>query len=379
MKNIFFILIASFKKNFGYVFLAVGCAVILILLHNTILTTSNNYSKIRVGIIDNDNSPLSENLKNYLCDELDMIITENLTYDEFSLVLIDKKISAIIEIDEGFEASAQNASLKPLIITILGHYENAAFLNVYLESYMNSIGILSSASNGDIALFDTLFSDYKLNGNEIEALDASSIDREKEFNKDVSIAAIGFFLMMIFGIGLAISYMITDDKILGVYTRIQASPIKPYQYLVGSTLFGILLCFITIFLYIGCLAAEKIDAGIGYGTLSFMLVLYSLLMIAFSLMAALVFKTKNSIMALSIGFSTIGCIMGGAWFPLDYSPKALQTLAKITPQYWFMDAVRMLSADENANISINIVALLLFTLLFSLVGLYAFSNRNASK
>ncbi len=381
MKKIILMLKTQFKKNIAHVFIALGCAAIMLMIHNMFTDFAGNesYYHMKIGVIDNDNSALSQDLKRYLTEEHDMVLTENLSYDELSTVLIEKRLSAIIEIESGFEASAQAGAVKPLVITTHGDYENTAFLKVYLESYMRSVQILSSASAGDTVLFNTMFSDFHTEGIEISTIDAESINREDENRKMIMIASIGFFSMLIFGIGLALAYSIIDDRLLGVYNRIQSSPIKPYQYLTGNIIFGILLCFLTIFTYSGMLMITGFKIGISFTVFNLLLVLYSILSIGFSIMAGMLLKSKNSIMALIIGTTTLGCILGGSWFPLDFSPKPLQTLAKITPQYWFMDALRKLSDNPDAKITLHILALVLFAMLFFLIALYSFTSRNKSK
>ncbi|MDE6746878.1 MAG: hypothetical protein K2J72_09610, partial [Oscillospiraceae bacterium] len=54
-------------------------------------------SGLRVGMIDYDESPLSEDLKKYFTDCLGMEIEEEKNYDFQADRLIDRKISAIIE------------------------------------------------------------------------------------------------------------------------------------------------------------------------------------------------------------------------------------------------------------------------------------------
>jgi ABC-2 type transport system permease protein len=86
-------------------------------------------------------------------------------------------------------------------------------------------------------------------------------------------------------------------------------------------------------------------------------------------------KSKNAITSIIIGFSTVGCILGGAYFPIDMSPKTLQNLARVLPQFWFMDAFRRLQADIMADIYPNIIILILFTVLSLLIGAVLFSQN----
>ena len=98
--------------------------------------------------------------------------------------------------------------------------------------------------------------------------------------------------------------------------------------------------------------------------LTLLCLLYSLIVVAISLFIAMLLNSKNSIMAALVGFTTVTCILGGAFFPLDYSPEFMQQLALITPQYWFMDSMRVLLDDPNGVWWINGVILAMFAVLF---------------
>ena len=169
--------------------------------------------------------------------------------------------------------------------------------------------------------------------------------------------------------------MILDDRLSGVYSRIQVTPVKPIQYIIGSGIFGLILCLIQIGLYCGYIYFVDLQIGIPMWILVMLMSLFSLFTISFTIAISLAFESKNAIASIIMGFSTIGCILGGAYFPLDTSPKTLQNLARVLPQYWFMDVLRKLQADITANIYPNIIILVLFSNLFLLIGAVLFSQN----
>ena len=118
-----------------------------------------------------------------------------------------------------------------------------------------------------------------------------------------------------------------------------------------------------------------IPIGVPLWIVVFIMGLFSVFTVCFSLAISLAMKSKNAITSINIGFSTVGCILGGAYFPLDMSPKTLQDLARVLPQYWFMDAFRRLQADSTANIYPNIIILILFATLALLIGAVLFAQN----
>jgi ABC-2 type transport system permease protein len=289
--------------------------------------------------------------------------------------LIDKKISVIIEIPRGFYAETLAGNQAEVIITSLEDYENSAFVEAYINSYMSSISILSAGANGNHELFDQLLSQYDQQEIEITRTAAMLVDKEKITGEGGFINSIGFFLMFIFSISVFVAFMVLEDRFSGVYSRIQVTPVKPIQYIFGTGIFGIVLCMIQIGLFSMYIDILDVETGIPIGIIILMMTLFSLFTICFSLSISLALKSKNAITSIIIGFSTIGCILGGAYFSLDMAPKSLQNLARILPQYWFMDAFRRIQADVHANIYPNIIIMSLFIILSFLVGAVLFSQN----
>ena len=92
---------------------------------------------------------------------LDYKLVEHESYDYLSELLIDKSISSIIEIPDGFYdmfASGQDGNIT---ITSTDDFENAAFLEAYMNSYLAGVKLLSINAKGDQRAFDRLITEYK--------------------------------------------------------------------------------------------------------------------------------------------------------------------------------------------------------------------------
>jgi ABC-2 type transport system permease protein len=377
MKNIWLITKTNIKRNlFAVVLSVVGAAMLCLILYTLgDMVADMTVAKVAFGLIDNDKSDLSNDFKGYLIEQLDYEILENYTYDELATELIEKNISVIIEIPEDFYEQYASGNKKELIVTSLEDYENAAFLQVYINNYLSSISILASSASGNKETFDKLLSDYNKEEITITQTVAQTIDKKSLTGQAGFINSVGFYLMFIFSISVLLSFMVLDDRLSGVFSRVQATPVKPIQYIIGSGVFGMFICLIQIGLYCGYIYVMKVQIGFSLWILVLFMCLFSLFTVCFSLAVALALKSKNAITSIIIGFSTVGCILGGAYFPLDMSPKTLQNLARVLPQFWFMDAFRSLQADITANIYPNIIILALFTLLSLLIGAVLFSQN----
>lgn len=374
MKNIWLLMKTNIKRN--VLALLITCIsagmLCLILYFMGELTTDE---KITLGVIDYDKSILSEDFKSYLTEQLDYSVMEDYPYDELATELLDKNISAIIEIPDNFYEEYASGRQGKLIVTSTQDYENAAFLEIYMNSYLNSILILAQGAQGEEESFRHLLTEYDKGEIKLSQTSALEMDETKQKQSEGFIYSIGFYLMIIFGLSLIIAFMLVDDRSSGVFHRIQATPVKPIEYIIGSGIFGLLLCGVQICLYTLFVVIMKLHIGVPIWSLVLMMGLYALFTICFTLAISLAFPSKNAVSSILIGFSTFGCIIGGAYFPLDMAPESLQKFSKIVPQYWFMDALRNLQNDITANITPNIIVISLYSILFLLIGAVLFAQN----
>ncbi|MDF2541654.1 MAG: transporter permease [Herbinix sp.] len=377
MKNIWLLTKTNMKRNLWTIIIALlGAAMLCFVIYAMgKMIADHTVAKIKIGYMDHDNSVLSEDFERYLTEQLNYELYENNSYEVLSTELIDKHISAIIEVPENFYADTSKGRIKPFVITTLDDYENAAFFEVYVNSYLGSIKVLSDSAAGDEKLFDELLSTYQKEQTRMAHSAAITIDKSLLAQKAGFINSIGFYLMFIFGVSVSYTFIILDDRLSGVLNRIQVTPVKPSQYIIGSAIFGTIVCFIMSGIFCTYIKIMNIQTGVPFGIILLLMTLFSIFTVCFSMATALTLHSKNAVTSMIIGFSTFGCILGGAYFPIEMAPKSLQNLARILPQFWFMDTFRKLQADSLANVFPNIIVLILFIVLTFLIGAVVFSQN----
>lgn len=377
MKNILLLIISNFMRNRLAILLsALGgilLCILLFLLGNFV--SHETSSKLQIGVIDYDNSALSMDFKSYLAEGLDYQLVENEAYDYLSEMLIDKSISSIIEIPMGFYDTFASGQEGNIIITSTDDFENAAFLEAYMNSYLAGIQLLSTSAEGNKEAFDRNLVEYREMEISITKSLAYSLDKEQFKQREGFGVSIGFFLMIVFPLGMLLSFMIIEDRLNGIYSRITITPVKPIQYIAGNSLFGFMLLMLEVVLYCGFIAIKNIDIGFPVYKLFLLMLLLAFFVTCFILDISILVRSKNGVTTLVMGFSTVGAILGGAYFPLDLAPASLQNLARILPQFWFMDSIRKLMNDPVADITPNIIILVLFTVLAFLIGAVLFSQN----
>lgn len=376
MKKIWILFRQSVRRGRAVLFASLAVSLMLCMIFEFIggSAAENKLGGIPVGIIDRDGSALSSDFLSYLEDEQGMELTTGMEYDALSSKLIERDISALVEIPEGFSGKFLSGEDGKLEMTVLGDYENAAFLNAYLDSYLSSVHILAQAAQGDQEEFDALLADFSSRSIPVAQNSASALTRDQINQREGFVSSMGFFVMLCFVVALALSNSVFDDRIKGLYQRIQVASVKPIQYIIGNSLFGILSCVFLVVLFFAYIGIKGYDIGVPFSAAVSLSILYILFVIGFAFAAALYMPSKNTITALTIGSATIASILGGAYFPIDTSPAILQKLALLTPHYWFVDALRKLQESPNTQWGINALAIFLFALLCFLLAGIRFSQ-----
>lgn len=375
MRKIMLIFGSSVMRNKVLIIVSAAATALMCFIFNGISHSETSVfadEKIGIGIVDHDNSALSEDLKRYAEASLDMEIYEE-SYDELSALLINKDISAIIEIPQELEASAVSGNIKTLQITTLDDYENSAFIKAYLDSYMRSVSVLSQAAQGSAEKFSDMLA--------AEELPHKITVAEAELQKDDMTAAAysttaGFVMMMMSGITVFIASQILVDRQLGTYNRMKCSSLRSSEYVIGISLFGVVCCTAANLIYNLFVFSTEDGIAVSMWLAIGANQLFLLFSVGFTVLMAMCLDSQQSLMTAGIGYTVIGCMLGGAWFPIDAELGFVGRLARFFPQYWLMDILRN-SGEAGFSAAPNICILALSAVLAFLVSAVIFTRKNA--
>ncbi|MBE5960696.1 MAG: ABC transporter permease [Lachnospiraceae bacterium] len=378
MRNVILFIKNGHRQNRIIILIALLAAFLLANIYTMMsgLYEEGEVDPVYVAVINKDPSVMSEAFLNYMREDLGMQVLTDGDYDFFVNKLIDRDISAIIEIKENSLKNFLEAGRAgEYELTTLDDYENAAFIKVYLESFLGSMDLLIQSADHDEVIFTQMLTAFEKENKTVQSENAKAVDHERLKAVQGMNMAEGFYCMFIMFSSLAMAYSIMEDKERGLYDRIKAAPVSPIQYLLGSITFTFLSGIGTIVLFELYIRIKGDEVIIPFGKMTILMSLFLLMGIAFCLMASLLCRTKMLMMFLIIGFLSIGPILGGSYFPVDRVPQAVANISRIMPHYWFMNAIRGLCENASMKIGPNILVLVLFTVLFFLIAGCQFVKR----
>ncbi len=175
----------------------------------------------------------------------------------------------------------------------------------------------------------------------------------------------------LFGVG----YVIVRYRKNGVLKRLRATPLTTFEFLsaqMASRLWLIVL--VTIMVYLGTNLFINFHMSGSYPTLFLVLLLGTLSMISMSLIVAARMSNQEGANGVLNLISWPMMMLSGVWFSLEGSPVLVQKLALLLPLTHITDAARAVMIDGAGLMDIagNLIALLLMTLIFLLIGAYSF-------
>lgn len=379
MKNMILLFKNNIKRSRITLIIAVIISILLCMIYVAFSKFGDSETRnIKVGLLDYDNSDVSVDFKQYLNQELHIDTVENESYQNLSYQLIDRKISAIIELPKGFEKEGIAAGkFQNIVSTTLDDYENNAFIKAYINIYFSSINQLITAA-GNEKQFQILFHDYKQQEKKIVQNSAYIMDYEKSGANTGLRLSVGFFTMMMTLMSFCLALVVMEDRQNGVFNRIQISPVKSEQYIMGTSMFVIISSLIIPVVFCAFLWEKDYPISVSIGYLFLIMTLFILFMTGFALIAALFSKSISEMTSLIIILGTLGPILGGSYFSVNGVSESLQRISKLTPHYWLMQGIKDLIENPNQDVRNNIIILTLFAVLSLLVAAVKFVQKENS-
>lgn len=172
----------------------------------------------------------------------------------------------------------------------------------------------------------------------------------------------GYVVMFVFFIMISMVSAFIKDRDNGMVARLASTPLTPLLYLLGKWIPYMFIVLIQIIILFG-FGKMVYQIPIGQPILvSILSLILTITVTSLGLALALFAKTENMGIAITQLIALGGAMLGGLWMPVETMPQTMQTIAKLTPQYWahqaFQDA--MVQSLSSTNFFITILILCCF-------------------
>ena len=329
----------NFKSILLYLFIFVGIFFMFAIINSNNKTT-NSFKEVKptIAYIDEEQSNLSMNLKDYLATITKISDIDSAELGKDALFFGD--IAACIIIPDGFSEHFNNQQLTNIQIEQREDESNAMLVQQYVNSYLQSVNTYQKNTTLSLDEIHAKILDDQSNKTEV----AFAIANPETANDDVILRQLFFnylsFICLsvtILMVGVVMHSMNNSE----IRKRNLAAPIKSLsmniQMVLGNLTFSIGLW--VLFMIIICAFSNNMFNSIGFtymlNSLVFFLVALSIAFLA----ANLIVNTAHPTELLSAITNILGLgmtFLGGAFVPQKLISDSVLAISRFTPTYWYV-------------------------------------------
>lgn len=375
MRNILLIVFNMLKVTFRKKSNIIVYIILPVVINAGLIGTFGNdkSSKVRMGVVNKDNTVISINMISYLdgTGKFDMQNVDEVDVDE---KISSRKLDFALIIPENFGESVYNGKPEILKIVSIKGIEVTAWIENYSNLYIKNLMDIYNASKGNKQVFEEIYNGYN-NGNFRITTEAI---KDKSMNKVITRTSIGMLLFFILIACSTTANLILKEKRERTYHRICSSPISNRGYVFSNIIVNIFITFIQIVMVLFFM--KKIFNIETYvPTMQMIVILMSFGLAAVGIgMLIMVFSNSTSASGTITSLvATPTCMLSGCFWPKNFMPNFLQKFSDFIPQTWAMDAINKIQTGKSfSQIRINIFILLGFASVFFLVAVYKMKKSN---
>ncbi|TWD98674.1 ABC-2 type transport system permease protein [Neobacillus bataviensis] len=328
---------------------------------------------INTGIVDLDQTTISQNTSRFISG-LNNVKTSKLAESEVKNKIASGALDCAIILEPGFSQAIMDGEKPEVQIVSVKGAQVTTYIKAYLNNYIGNLSSLSTAANGDNTVFNTLYQNYQ--NSEFKVSTHSLKDTSN--NNDMTIQTIGFLLMIMLNSAGGLSELILKEKENRTYFRIMSAPIDGKKYVLSNVIVNMIIMTIQVVVTLTVMTKVfGISAGVPFWEMIGVMMFFSLVSVGLSLVITAFATNSNSAGALQNLIMTPTCLLAGCFWPVEIMPKAAQKIADFLPQRWLLDTISELQKGHTlSSLSLNLVTLLAFALVFFMIAIYKFSRSN---
>ncbi len=330
---------------------------------------SNGTAPLKVTIIDNDKTAITESIINNIKDKAEINFDGEETIQNN---LINNEIDYAIVIPKGYTDSLIKGE-DPILKTYEAKEGNTSTaIKTSLNNYINILKTFAKNSNGNEEKF---YDAVKYYSDGSYKLSYTSVDKG-EGNKSKTNTAMAFIVLNLLFSATSATNIILKDREKNVFTRLFTTPMTRFKYIFQSLLSFLVITFVQITLYF--LVFKYIfKFNLGDSPLS----LYTLFLIfgIFTISLGVFITTHSKDLRVSGTISTLVILpfamLGGCFWPIDVMPNVLKNISKVIPTTWINTSNSNILYGSTLSNEMTTIALLLGISLV-LLGLSANKLKN---
>jgi ABC-2 type transport system permease protein len=355
-------------------------------------TGGSSDQRIQLLVVDQAKSPLSASLIASL-EGSETVRPELTTLSKAEELFSQRRVSSVLIIPENF--TLENIMAAPVTLEVREQINNLSAMVAQreVEAIVGRTGSSLQVASSSVALAESIrpFSSaearqtyYMVALEDTKRLMSEAPDRldvikgdtpdQVEYDPRTNSSA-GQLITWVFIPLIGLSGALCYEREKGTLRRLLTTPTTKATFMLG-TITGqvvIALCQMSLLVAFGILVMH-VNWGRDVSALALVMLTSAIAAAALGTMLGAFVKNENQAGGLSVMIGMLMALLGGCWYPLDLFPAAVQTVVKILPTTWAMQAMLDvgLRGANIAGILPEAGVLLGFAAVFFTVGLLRF-------
>ncbi|TQS75206.1 ABC transporter permease [Ornithinibacillus gellani] len=360
------------KKGNILLYLVAPIGAILIAL----LAYGGQTTDMKFGVINHDAGNMAEETIAFL-GSIDHFKTVEISDNDVSKAVTSREMDGVITFQEGYTEGLLKGEPDAVHLTSIKGDQVTAFVKSYLYQYIDHLATLGMAADGNADLFNKMYEDYQQS--EFQLTTTTLTDAST--NKNLTISAIGFLIMIMMMSAATLSEIILAEKENRTYFRLLSTPITARKYIISNIIVNMIVMFIQVTITLMLLTyVFHIDLNIPFGKAFIVMAIFSVISVGVSLVLVAFSNSRGAFSALMNLVIMPTVMLSGCFWPVEVMPEVVQKISKFLPQRWTLDTLEALQAGSTfSSLYLNLCILFAFAIAFFLIAIYKFSRNNDTK
>jgi len=318
---------------------------------------------ITVGLVDLDNTPLTEMLIEVLEESTSVV---KLKEGDIRSALSGNKADYILVLDSGFSNQIIEGNEPKLRSYSIQESNIAARVKIKMEGFLGAAMSLADTAQGDQVAFYAGMDAYRGGSFVID----SKTFRKDEKSIDTALGGLGLLAMSMMLLSTFSAINLIKDRENRTLFRVLASPISLKGYMLQNILSFLMVLVSQVAI---TLAIVRFVYGIylGPSVLNLFLVMsvFALLCVAMGIALAAVARNARQASTIASLIVTPMSMLSGLFWPRSIMPEFLQVVGRYLPPTWVVEAAnKVMLGRPISSASVELLILLGFILVFFLLG-----------
>lgn len=346
------------------------------ILSAVLIFSNTGEPNLQVGIVDQDQTNLSKKTIAFLKD-LDKIDLVQIKATEIQKKVGSGELDCVVQLQDGFAKQIESKQTGKIQLISIKGAEVTGFVKAYLDQYVNHLVALDTAAKGNPDTFEKLYHDYQTSSFQLETHTVTDTSN----HQSMTYRTIGFLTLFMLMGAWSLTENILKEKENRTFYRLLSTPVNGKKYVISNIIVNIIMMSVQILITLVLLIVVfQIDTGMTFTQLLFVLWMFALIAVGFSLMILSFAKSTTSGGALHQLIIIPTCLLSGCFWPAEIMPTYVQKIAEFLPQRWVLATITELQEGAQiSNLYLNFLIFLLFALTFFLIAIYQFGRNNDTR